>query len=123
MYYKRYIKSCIAVMSGVCCCCRLFVSLSSLVIVLRSEPIIVTALDNDTIIMAFFDYYSQEIDEYQFYYLCFNILKQKKVPKFSFVNKVNIVICQNYPPALEAFTLVKKMLITWYYLVISILKL
>ncbi len=84
---------------------------------------VVAALDKDIINMAFLNYCGWEIDEYEFYYLCFNILKQKKVLKFSSVNKVNIVMCQDYPPALEALTLVKEMLIARYHLVMLILKL
>ncbi len=83
---------------------------------------IMTTLDKDAINMAFLDYCSRKIDKYRFCYSCFNILKQKKVPKFSSVNKVNIVMCQDYPPALEALTLVEEMLIARCHLVMSILK-
>ncbi len=121
--YKRYVESCVAVMSGVCYCCGLFISSSSLVIILISDSVIVTALDKDAINMAFFDHCGREIDEYWFCYSYFNILKQKKVPKFSSVNKVNVVMCQDYQPALEALILVKEMLIARCHPVMSILKL
>ena len=111
-YYKRHVESGVAVINGVCYCCGLFVSSSSLVVVLRSDPVIVIALDKDTINIAFFDYYDREIIKYWFCYLCFNILNQKKVPKFSFINEVNIVICQDYLPTLKILILVEEMLIT-----------
>ncbi len=121
--YERHVESCVAVMSRVCCCCGLFVSSLSSVVVLRSDPMVVVALDEDAINMAFLDHYGREIDEYQFCYLCFNILKQKKVPKFSSVNKINVVMCQDYLPALEVLTLVEEMLIAQCHPVMSILKL
>ena len=74
-YYKRHVESCIAVLSGVYCCCGLFVSLLSLVVVLRSDPIVVAILDKDAMNIAFLDHCGQEIDEYRFYYFCFNMLK------------------------------------------------
>ncbi len=82
-----------------------------------------TTLDKNTINMAFLNHYGRKIDKYRFCYLYFDILKQKKVLKFSFVNKVNVVISQDYLPALETLTLVEEMLIIQYHLVISILKL
>ncbi len=91
--YKRHVEFYVTVMSGVCYCCGLFVSSSSLIVVLRSDPVVVAALDKDAINMAFLDHCGREIDEYRFCYSCFNILKQKKVPKFSSVNKVNVVMC------------------------------
>ena len=109
-YYKRHIEFCVAVMSRVCCC-GLFVSLLLLIIVLRSNLVVVAALNKNVINMAFFNYYGREIDEYWFCYLCFNRLKQKKISKFSSVNKVNIVMCQNYPPTLKTLTLIEEMLI------------
>ncbi len=122
-YYERQVESCVAVMSEVCCCYRLFVSSLSSVVVLRFDPIVVAALDKNAINMAFLDHCGREIDEYRFCYSCFNILKQKKVPKFSSVNKVNVVMCQDYPPTLKALTLIEEMLIAQCHLVISILKL
>ncbi len=121
--YKIHVESCIAVMSKVSYYCKLFISSLTLVVILRSNPVVVTALDKNAINMAFLNHCGREIDEYRFCYLCFNILKQKKVPKFFSVNKVNIVICQDYPPALEALILVEKMLIARCHPVISILKL
>ncbi len=122
-HYKRYIESCVAVMSGVCCYYGLFVSLLSSVVVLRFDYVIVTALHKDAIYMAFLNYCGREIDEYRFCYLCFHILKQKKVLKFSSINNINVVMCQDYPPALEVLTLVEEILIARCYPVISILKL
>ncbi len=98
-YYKRCVESCAAIINGVYYCCRLFVSLSSLVVVLGSNPVVVVALDKDVINMIFFNYYGWEINKYRFCYLCFNILKQKKVSKFFFVNKINVIMCQDYPLA------------------------
>ncbi len=91
--YERHVESCVTVMSRVCCCCRLFISSLSSVVVLLSNPVVVAALDKDAINMAFLDYCGREIDEYRFCYSYFYILKQKKVLKFSSVNKANIVIC------------------------------
>ncbi len=73
--YERYVECCIAVMGKVCYCSGLFISSSSSVVVLRSDPMVVIALNKDAINIAFFDHYSQKIDEYRFCYLCFNILK------------------------------------------------
>ncbi len=123
MRYERHVEFYIAVISRVCCCCELFVSLLSLIFVLRSDPMIVAALDKDAINMAFLNHCGWEIDEYRFCYSCFNILKQKKVPKFSSINKVKIILCQDNPPALEALTLVKQMLIAGCHPVMLILKL
>lgn len=55
-YYKRYVKSCVAVMSKVCCYCRLFICLLSLTVILRYNPLIAVALGKDAINMAFLDH-------------------------------------------------------------------
>ena len=80
-------------------------------------------LDKDAMNMAFLDYCGQKIDKYWFCYLCFNMLKQKNIPKFSSINKINIVMCQDYPPALEILILVEEILITQCHLIMSIVKL
>ena len=74
-YYQRHVESCIAVMNRVCYYCRLFISLLLLVVVLRSNPMVIVALDKDVINKAFLNHCSQEIDKYRFCYLCFNMLK------------------------------------------------
>ncbi len=91
--YQRHVKSCVTVMSRICYCCGLFIILLLFIIVLKSDPKVVTTLDKDKINMTFFDYYSREINEYWFCYSYFYILKKKKVLKFYSINKVNIVIC------------------------------
>ncbi len=78
--YKRHVESCVAVMRGVCGCCRLFISSLSSVIILRSDFMVVAVLDKDTINMVFLDHYGWEIDEYQFYYS----IEAEKVPKVLF---------------------------------------
>ena len=80
-------------MSKICYCGRLFINSLSLVVVLKFDPIVVIVLDKNIINIAFFDYCDQKIDEYQFYYSYFNILKQKKIPKFFSINKINVIIC------------------------------
>ncbi len=111
MPYERHIKSCIIVMSRVCCYCRLFVSSLSLTIVLRSDPMVAAVLEKKVNDIAFLYHCGQEIDEYRFCYSYFNILKQNNFLKFSSINKINVVICQYYPPILETLTLVQEMLI------------
>ena len=81
------------------------------------------ALKNQVINSTCLDYCDQEIDEYCFCFPCHYSMKQKKIPKFSSLNKVNIIMCQNYPSVLETLTLVEEMLITQCHLVISIFKL
>ena len=109
--YETHVESCLAIMNSVCCCYRLFVRPSSLAVVLKSDPVVVSALKNQVINLTCLDYCGQEIDEYCFCFLCYYSIKQKKVLKFSFLNKVNIVMCQDYPPVLEILTLVEEMLI------------
>ena len=121
-HYKRYIKSYITIISRVYYYYRLFVSLLSSVIILRSDLMVMVALDNDVINMVFLNHCGRDINEYWFCYLCFYMLKQKKVSKFFFVNKVNVILCQDYPPTLEALTLVREMLIAQYHPIMSILK-
>ena len=121
--YETHVESCLTVINGVCCCCGLFVWPLSLAIVLKSDPIIVVALKNQVINLTCLDHCGQEIDEYRFCLPCHYSMKQKKVPKFSSLNKVNVVMCQNYPPVLETLTLVEEMLIARCHPVMSILKL
>ena len=102
---------------------RLFLSSLSSIVVLRFDPVVIAALDKDAINMAFLNHCGREINEYRFCYLCFNMLKQKKVSKFSSINKINVITCQDYLLALKGLTLVEEMLIAQYYLVMSILKL
>lgn len=122
-YNKIHIEFCLIVMNSVCCCYRLFIQPLLLAIILRSNLDIVATLNNYVINLAFFDYYYQEIDEYCFCLLCYHLMKQKKILKFSFLNKVNVIICQNYLHIQETPTLVEKMLIAWYYSVMLIFKL
>ena len=110
-------------MSKICYCYRLFINSLLLVFILRSDPVVAIVLDKNVINIAFLNYYSWEIDKYWFCYLCFNILKQEKAPKFSFVKKVNVIICQDYLPILKVFTLVKKILIAQCYPVMLTFKL
>ena len=56
MHYERYIESCVTVMSGIYCCCPLFISSLLLAIFLRSDPVIAGALDKDIINMAFLNH-------------------------------------------------------------------
>lgn len=58
VYYKRYGKSCIAGMSEISCYYRLFISSLSLVIVLRSDLMVVAILDKEATNMIFFNYCS-----------------------------------------------------------------
>ncbi len=71
--YKRCIESGIAIIRRVYCYYGLFFSSLLLVVVLRSDPVVVIALDKNAIKMAFLNHSSWEIDEYQFCYSCFNI--------------------------------------------------
>ena len=121
--YETQIKSCLAVMNGVCCCCEFFVWPLSSAVVLKSDPVVVAALKNQVINLTYLDHCGQKIDEYYFCLLCHYSMKQKKVSKFSSLNKVNVVMCQNYPPVLETLTLVEEMLIARCHPVMSILKL
>lgn len=121
--YKTQVKSCLAIINGVCYYCRFFVWPLSLAIILKSNSIVVAALNNHIINLPCLNHCGQKIDEYYFCLLCYHLIKQKKVLKFFFLNKVNIVMCQDYLPVLEILTLVEEMLIAWCYLVMSILKL
>lgn len=42
-------------------------------------------------------------------------VKVKKVSRLSSVNKVNVVMWQDYQPIAKAIIFIEKMLITWYY--------
>lgn len=110
-YYERHVKSYTTIINGIYCYFELFICPLSLIIILRLDLILLIALNKDAINITFFNYCSREIDKYQFSYLCFNLVKQKKVLKISFVNKVNIIMYKNYLPVLKIFTLVKKLLI------------
>lgn len=121
--YKIRVKSYLAVINSVCCYCGLFVWPLSLAIVLKSDPIFIAALNNHIMNLVYLDYYDQKVDKYCFCFLCYHLMKQKKVSKFSSSNKVNVVICQDYPLVFETFILVKEILIAWCHLVIPILKL
>lgn len=123
VHYKIQVESYLAIMNNVCCYYGLFVQSLPLAVILRSDPVIVAALNNHVINLACLDYYDQKIDKYRFSFPCFHLMKQKKVRKFSSLNKINVVICQDYPPVLKTFTLVEEMLITWCHLVMLIFKL
>lgn len=98
-------------MSKVYYYCGLIVGSLLLDIILRFNPMVLVTLDKNVFNIDFFDYCDRKIGKYWFYYSYFNILKQKKISKFSFINKVNVVIYQDYLPPLEILTLIKKMLI------------
>ena len=110
-HYETHVESCLAVMNSICCCCGLFVWSSSSAVVLKSDLVVVAALKNQVINLTCLDYCGQEIDEYCFCLPCHYSMKQKKVPKFSSLNKINVVMGQNYPPVLETCTLIEEMLI------------
>ena len=121
-HYKTNVKSCLAVMNGVCCCCGFFVWPSLSAVILKFDPVVVAALKNQVINLTCLNHCGQEIDEYCFCLPCHYLMKQKKVSKFSSLNKINIVICQNYPPILETLIPVEEILIAQCHLVMSILK-
>ena len=110
-------------MNSVYYCYGLFVWLLSLAIVLKSILVVMAALKNQVINLTCLDHFGQEIDEYCFCFSCHYSMKQKKVPKFFSLNKINIVMCQNYLPILETLTLVEEMLIARCHPVMLILKL
>lgn len=58
IYYKKYVKSCIAIINRVYYYCGVFVFLLLLVIVLRSDFIIIIALNKDIINIIFFNHFS-----------------------------------------------------------------
>lgn len=92
IYHKRYIKSFIVIINEVYYYYELFVYLLLLIIILRSDFLVIKVLDKDATNMVFLNYYGRKIDKYEFYYLYFNLVKQKKPSRFFFVNKVK---CSN----------------------------
>lgn len=58
--YERYIKSHIAIINGVGCYYGLFTCLLPSSIILKSDPMVTTALNKDKIKIAFLDYYGQK---------------------------------------------------------------
>lgn len=68
--FKIHVKSCLLIMNGVCCYCGLFVWPSSLAVILRSNFIVVTALNNHVINLACLNYCGQKIDKYHFCLPC-----------------------------------------------------
>ena len=121
--YKTYVKSYFAIINNVCYYCGLFVWLLLLAVVLKSDLVIIAALKNQVINLTCLNHCDQEIDEYCFCFPCYQLIKQKKIPKFSSLNKVNVIICQDYPLVLETLTLIEEILIAQCHLVMSILKL
>lgn len=122
-YYENHVESWVAVINNICCYCGLFIWLSLSVVVQRSDPVIVTPLKQHVINLACLDFCGKKIDEYCFCLPCYRLIKQKKVPRFPFLNKVNIVMYQDYPPILETLTLVEEMLIARCHPAMKILKL
>jgi uncharacterized protein DUF6570 len=61
--------------------------------------------------------------DYLFCLPCFTAIKKKNPPKYSALNGVNVVFCQNYPAVLENLTLTEECLIARGHPVASILKL
>lgn len=70
-----------------------------------------------------FDNYDYNNNNFQFCYFCFYYIKKLNIPKFDITNIVNIGFCQDYLNVFKDFTLVEKVVITFVYLVISIIKL
>lgn len=122
-YYETHVESCFAIINSVCYYCGLFIQPLSWAVVLKSDLVVVTALKNQVFHLNCFSHCGEEIDKYCFCFPCYCLIKQKKDPKFSFLNKVNVIIYQDYPPILETLTLIEEILIAWYHLVMSILKL
>lgn len=92
--------------------CKLFVYSLLLAIVLRFNFLVAIVLDENIINITFFNYCRQKINKYRFYYLYFNhLVKQKKILKSFFINKINIIICQNYLLILKVLIFIEKILI------------
>lgn len=123
IYYKSYIKSYLTIINSICYYYGYFIWFLLLTIILKSNFIIIIALNNHIINLTYFNYCGQKIDKYCFCLSCYYPIKQKKAPKFFFLNKGNILTCQDYFLILEIFTLVKEIFIAQCYLVILILKL
>lgn len=56
-YYEIQVKSCLAIMNGVCCYFELFVWPLSLVVVLKSDLVVVAILNNHVINLACLNHY------------------------------------------------------------------
>lgn len=93
VFYEKYLESYIAIMNKVCYCYGFFVCLLLLAIIWRSDLVIIITLDKYAINIAFLNHCSHKIDKYHFYYPYLSLIKQKKIFKFSSINKVNITIC------------------------------
>src|ERR1700735_4151387 len=61
--------------------------------------------------------------DYLFCHGCFNTIKQRKPPKYSALNAVNVSFCQDYPTALKGLTLTEECLIARGHPIASIVKL
>ena len=61
--------------------------------------------------------------DYLFCHGCFNAIKQRKPPKYSALNAVNVSFCQDYPDALKGLTLTEECLIARGHPIASIVKL
>lgn len=90
--YKAYIKSCFFVINSIYYYYKLCIWPLSLTVVLRSDLFIVVVLNNHIINLTCFDYSGQKIDEYCFCLLCYHLIKQKKILRFFFLNKVNFIM-------------------------------
>lgn len=54
---------------------------------------------------------------------CYGIIVEKQIPKFGFVNCINVLPCQKYPDVLSDLIPVKEVFIACAHLVISVIKL
>lgn len=84
IYYKSYIKSYLTIINSICYYYGYFIWFLLLTIILKSNFIIIIALNNHIINLTYFNYCSQKIDKYCFCLLCYYPIKQKKSPKIFF---------------------------------------
>ena len=99
---------------SICSCCGRFVS---------SADIYQVSDQDDRLHQMDLDQCGFHENSWDFCRLCYTAISQRRVPKFSASNFVNVTMCQDYPSALEDLTAVEECLIARCHPVGTVLKL
>ena len=100
--YQDYIES--ASKQGVCSSCGVFVPVSDIVELADDDPLLEP-------LRGYLDHCGRHEADWDVCLTCLKSLSQSSLPKFSALNRVNLTMCQDYPPALQDLTPVEECLI------------
>lgn len=121
--FLLYINILIADTNDVCAYCGIVIVFGTGFLLTRVYPEFVSAIKADIILKVDLDCCGYTNNDYQFCKSGYNMIIEKKIPKFGSINCINVSPYHKYPDILSDLTLVEEAFIARAHPVMSIIKL